>query len=279
MKQILLLSVISILFYGCMENDPVIKEKQLNISILIDLSDRIKSQNAVSYDIENVKTITEFFKLNMEQLGAYKAQGKIGIFFTPLPTIQDINSIVTKLEINCSKMDSKKRKGVYDSITELYTTNLEKIYQEAVRNNYFPGADIWRFFKDNIDYCIDTDTSYRNILIIFTDGYLYHQNSTFNNGNRFTYLSGNINRYRDNQNWKNLLDNDDFGILTERNDLNNLEVLVLEVKAENYTIDEDILKYCWKKWFEEMNVSHYQVYSSDMPANTKKRIESFFAFQ
>jgi len=65
--------------------------------------------------------------------------------------------------------------------------------------------------------------------------------------------------------------------MTERDDLENLEVLVLEISAENEKnkIDEDIISHLWKKWFEEMNVSHYEVYRSDLPANTKTRIENF----
>jgi hypothetical protein len=66
-------------------------------------------------------------------------------------------------------------------------------------------------------------------------------------------------------------------MMTERDDLNDLEVLVLEVKADNRNnkIDEDILPFILKKWFGEMNVSRYEVYRSDLPANTKTRIEKF----
>lgn len=74
-----------------------------------------------------------------------------------------------------------------------------------------------------------------------------------------------------------MIERNNFGIKTERNDLNNLEVLVLEIKAEspNNKVDEDIMSYLWKKWFKEMSVSNYEVYSSDLPANTKTRIENF----
>lgn len=54
-------------------------------------------------------------------------KGKIRIFFSPPPVSSDINSMVSKLIIDCSKMDNKGRKGVYDNITELYSQNLEYI--------------------------------------------------------------------------------------------------------------------------------------------------------
>lgn len=257
------------------------KQGQLNISILLDLSDRISPQinaNAQKNDIENIKTITEFFKSNMTSLGAYNAKGKIRIFFSPPPVSSDINSMVSKLIIDCSKMDNKGRKGVYDNITELYSQNLEKIYRQTIATSAWEGSDIWRFFKNDVkDFCIQKDPNYRNILIIFTDGYLYHSQSVINDKNRFSYLTNtNLKQYRK-QDWKQMIERNNFGIKTERNDLNNLEVLVLEIKAEspNNKVDEDIMSYLWKKWFKEMSVSNYEVYSSDLPANTKTRIENF----
>jgi len=257
------------------------QEKQLNISILLDLSDRISPQinpNAKNNDIENIKTITEFFKENMKRLNAYNAKGKIRVFLVPPPTNSEINSIVSKLNIDCSKMDNKGRKEVFDSITDIYTQNIDNIYNETIVASNWIGSDIWRFFKDDVkDYCIESDPNYRNILIIFTDGYLFHEHSKYNNVNRFSYLlNSNLAKYRK-QNWKQLIEENDFGIMKEREDLNNLEVLVLEIKAENPNnmIDEDILPFVFKKWFKEMNVLNYEVYRSDLPANTKSRIDKF----
>lgn len=294
MKKLFFISIIAFSLIACggggsdakQKNNDIKTEKtqikQLNISILLDLSDRISPQinpNAQKNDIENIKTITEFFKSNMSNLGAYKAKGKIRIFFSPTPSNANINSIVNRLIIDCSKLENKGRKEVYDTITNLYSENLENIYQETLETSAWEGSDIWRFFKDDVkDFCIEKDTTYRNILIILTDGYLYHKQSVFNNKNRFTYLLGNNNlkQYRK-QNWEQEIAQNDFGIKTERDDLSDLEVLVLEVKAENPNnkIDEDILRYLWKKWFNEMNIIHNEVYISDLPANTKTRIENF----
>jgi hypothetical protein len=291
MKRILFISIVTFLFIGCkgnedkkQDNDATTKikskEKQLNISILLDLSERIKNPEAQMNDIENIKTITEFFRSNMESLGAYKAKGKIRIFFSPVPANNNINSTANKLIIDCSKMDNKGRKKVHDSITNLYSKNLNNIYKQSINSSSFPGSDIWRFFKDDIkDFCIEKDPNYRNILIILTDGYLFHEQSKFNNKNRFSYLIGrNLKPYRK-QNFEELIEKKDFGIITERKDLNDLEVLVLEIKAENQSnkIDEDILRFLWEKWFKEMNISdnHYKVYPSNEPVYTKTRIENF----
>lgn len=256
-------------------------EKQLNISVLLDLSDRISPKinlDAQKRDIENVKTITEFFTSNMKRLNAFNAKGKIRVFLVPPPSNSEINSIVSKLNIDCSKMDNKGRKEIYDTLSELYTQNLDEIYKETIATSAWIGSDIWRFFKDDVkDFCIEKDPSYRNVLIIFTDGYLYHKQSVYNNKNHFSYLLEKILSSYRKPNWKQMIEQNNFGIMTERNDLDNLEVLVLELSAENPSnkIDEDIMSFVWKKWFAEMNIPRYEVYRSDLPANTKTRIENF----
>lgn len=291
MKRIFFITIVAISLVACggannnnadnTSTNETPQEKQLNISILLDLSNRISPKinpNAQKNDIENIETITQFFTANMKRLNAYNAKGKIKVYLIPPPENSDINSIVETLNIDCSKMDNKGRKEVYDTLTALYKQKLEDIYNETIRSSDWIGSDIWRFFKDDVkDYCIESSLDYRNILIILTDGYLFHEQSKYNSEKRFTYLlNSNLTKYRK-QNWKQLIDQDNFGLMTERDDLNDLEVLVLEVKAENPTnkIDEDILPFVLKKWFGEMNVSRYEVYRSDLPANTKTRIEKF----
>jgi len=289
MKNILGLISMALLLFACGSDSnknaetgkDVIKEKQLNISILLDLSDRINPEinpSAKERDITNIKTITEYFTENMQRLNAYNAKGKIRLFLIPPPANADINSIVSKLNIDCSKMDNSGRKEIYDNLTSLYSEQIENIYNETIQTSEWLGSDIWRFFNNDVkDYCVDSDSSYRNLLIILTDGYLFHEHSQYDRGNRYTYLlNRNLSQFR-NQNWRRLVEERDFGIISEREDLNDLEVMVLEIKAENpaNSFDEDILTYVWKKWLGEMNVKHYEVYHSDLPANTKTRINKF----
>ncbi|MDR0733672.1 MAG: hypothetical protein LBF08_06405, partial [Dysgonamonadaceae bacterium] len=124
------------------------QEKQLNISILLDLSDRINPQKYpvspkhYERDLEIVKTVTEYFKKNMKKQTAWKAKGKIRIFFSPVPTNAAINKIAEKLNIDCSTLDNKGRKNVYDTITELFAQNLAEIYQQSIQTSNWEGSDI-----------------------------------------------------------------------------------------------------------------------------------------
>jgi hypothetical protein len=297
MKKIIAFSAIAFIFAACVNNSqrqgsqPVNivkpKVKQLNISILLDLSDRINpkknpaSPQHYKRDIEVVKVVTEYFKKNMVELTAFNAKGKIRVFFNPAPSNPAINNIAGKLNIDCSNLDNKERKEVYDTLTELFTRNLREIYLQTIKTSTWEGSDLWRFFKNDVkDYCIDKDSIYRNILIVFTDGYIYHKQSKYKNANRYSYLlEENIKQFRKYPaSWKNKVSKSNFGLIAANNNLRNLEILVLEINAGNdkYKIDEDILKYVIEKWFKEMNVAYYEVHSSDLPANTEMRINHFF---
>jgi len=259
------------------------QEKQLNISILLDLSDRINPKinpNAQKNDIENIKTITEFFRTNMKRLNAYDAKGKIRVFLIPPPNDADINSTVSKLIFDCSEMKNEGRKKVYDNLTNLYTQNLDEIYKETIATSTWQeGSDIWGFFKDGVHRCIEKDTNYRNILIIFTNGYLWatgHIDTKLTNTTSIQpkYLT----KWHSNpDSWDK--EKESINIKPMRDDLQDLEILVLGIKADSpkNKIDEDILIFLWGKWFKEMGVKegNYKILTSDLPSTLETDIKYF----
>ena len=273
---------------------PTTTDRQLNINVLWDLSDRIDPQiNPASpehyeRDIEDIKNITAFFKKDMEKRGAYKAKGKIRIFFTPPPENARINAIAGNLTCDLSSYTgdgaNKKKKEVYDSIENRFQRNANEIYQITQSNNkakkQWDGSDIWRFFKNDVkDYCIEASGNYRNILIILTDGYIFHKDSKDKTRNRTAYILPEILKpFRNNPSWQNLFAQGDYGLISTRKDLQNLEVLILEITpSKGYKNDEDLIKAYLGKWFEEMGIPklNYVSYNTDLPAYTKKKIDGF----
>jgi hypothetical protein len=262
------------------------QSQQLNITILCDLSDRIDIKKYpdkpehFERDLAVVNELSNYFAKDMESKGAYFAKGKIKVVFSPEPQDPNINIWAEKLNIDLSKMDPKQKKEVHDNISSTFADNLGKIYDSALTTNKWLGSDIWRFFKNDVkDYCIDSNPEYRNILVILTDGYIYHQDSKDRNGNRFAYILPELFdrfRLRNNPNWKEEIDKQNFGLISTRSDLENLEVLVLEVTpSPNNRNDEDIIKNVLSKWFEEMKVKRFAIFNSDLPEYTKQRINDF----
>ena len=185
------------------------------------------------------------------------------------------------LNVDLSKLDTKEKKEAYGNISNTFQTNVEKIYNATMDSKEFIVADIWRLFKnDALDYCVESDEAYRNKLVILTDGYIYHPDTQDKIKNRTSYIGTKfIGRFKNNNKWKEQFEKQDFGLINARegkNDLSNLEILVLEVAAvPNQKDDEDIIKAYLEKWFAEMGAVNNKVYNSDLPEYTKTRIEKF----
>ena len=81
---------------------------------------------------------------------------------------------------------------------------------------------------------------------------------------------------RNNPGWQKKFEEEDFGFITRRKDLNKLEILVLEINPSPvHRNDDEIIKRYWSKYFDEMGVKKYKVITTDLPSNTKELIRIF----
>lgn len=264
--------------------ETVTKTEQLNITILLDLSDRVTQPMEPSQserDIQIVQNLVEIFRNNMTEKGVFLSKDKMQILFKPAPTNPNINNIAKELSVDLSKLDSKGKKKVYDNISDDFTTNIKEIYDLTLESQKWPGCDVWRFFKNDVnDLCIEKGEEYRNVLVIITDGYFYHEQSEDIEGKRSAYVTGPLLQregLRNNPNWREKFDSEDYGLISSDETFENLEVMVLEVNPSKVHVnDEDILRAFIGKWFDEMKVGNYVIYNTDLPENTNKRIENFF---
>lgn len=281
-------------FKGCGDNPKKQKEpkkevEQYNITMLLDLSNRIDPKNVYTSqtpdytrDIEILKKFVAFFKTDIEKKGGFKAKGRMRVICSPNPTDPNINEMLSELNIDLSQFnwqETAKKKEVYDKLDNIFPENLEKIYQKSIQDRKWIGSDIWRFFKNDVkDYCVASESHYRNILVILTDGYLFHKDSKQKIDNRYSYIlpemiQGNGLRKT---NWKETFDKGDFGLIATRDDLQDLEVLVLEVNpAKGNVADEEVIKATLEKWFTEMKVKKFAIHNTDLPTHTESRIKKF----
>jgi hypothetical protein len=265
-----------------MPND---RQKQLNLSILLDLSDRIDPKTNPDMpahfqkDSALISYLAEYFKSEIRTKGGHAAKPKMRIIFSPNPADPEINKAAEKLSTDLSGLVPVEKKKIYDNIGNTVSENISYIYRTSLRQAYWPGSDIWRFFKNDVDITIDPDTAYRNILVIFTDGYLFHADSKDAAGNRYAYLLPELlDKYklRNNPKWSSDIDKLDFGLISKRTDLDRLEVLVVEVTpSAKHKNDEDIIRKVLDKWFAEMKIKKWKILNTDLPQITKGRVESF----
>ena len=254
------------------------KRADLNISILLDLSDRInpnlhpnKTMEFYKRDIGYIKSIAQSFEIHIRNKKTRQINDKIQLFIDPEPEEKELNNKIKELKISFDRNNAKRNLILQTS--KKYEKITESIYEAAIKDNSYIGSDIWRFFKNKVeDYCVED--GYRNILIILTDGYMYHENSKKRVKNRSTYLT---HKYIvNNRISNNTIDKKDFGYISSVDNLDNLEIIVLGVNPNKNSLnEEDVIHSYFEKWFTEMNVNSYKLYNSDLPQYTKSKIDKF----
>lgn len=256
--------------------------QNLNISIFLDLSDRISPKvhpnHTMEYykrDLGYINSIAKAFENHMLHKRVILMNDKMQIFVDPLPSNSRINDIISQLKISIDRNNVTKKK--IESISSNYTKLTTNLYESAIKGNKFVGSDIWGFFKNKVkDYCINK--GYRNILIILTDGFVYKNDDVFNVKNRSSYLTRNkISQLGlTKSNWEQIFNKKDCGFITKNSGLGNLEVLVLGINGYKTTpFEEDVIKKYWSKWLTEMGVKKYALKTTDIPANLDGMIQKF----
>ncbi len=258
------------------------KEKNLNISILLDLSDRIEEPKTIEKDVAYLASLSNVFTDHVKTKKLVMLEDKMQLFFNPEPASGQINEIAESLKIRFTKNTPQE---MLTTTGELYSTEPAKLYALAqedangVKENY-PGSDIWRFFKDNVsDYSIDD--CHRNILVILTDGYMYYEKTQMKEGNRTSYLTPKslAQLSLKKSNWKEEMEKKDLGFIPAAKDLDNLEVLVIGINSLNdeNPYAQDIIEAYWTKWFLEMGIpqDNFKIKNAVIASNMEKVISDF----
>lgn len=285
--MILLLIVLTIMFSCSSEK----KEKdstyfQFNVSVLLDLSDRIDPNlhpDQIARDKEIIKKVLELVKNNIKHKGTFNSFDKFKIMFYPKPDNPQLFELASNLNFDLEKLEPKGKKLLFKELNQKVSENLDLLYSSAMEKSKFNGSDIWRFFKDEVkDKCIIDKEGYRNYLIILTDGYIYWKYTMNQDGNRYSYItpkSSQIQKFRGSLNWLDTFDKGDYGLIKIDLDISKLSVLVAEVNpVKKHPEDYDVIKKYLSKWFQEMNIAeeNYKIIKTDVPTYSKPVVENFF---
>ncbi|NPV10872.1 MAG: hypothetical protein HPY57_03685 [Ignavibacteria bacterium] len=260
--------------------------KNINLTILIDLSDRISeglNPGQANSDIKLINNVLEIFKKYLAEKGVVYSEDKIKVIYYPEVDSDTMNSIIDSLNIDFAKLSFVERKNVYNTLIQNFNKNLNKLYDKASRMSEYPGSDLFNYFKHRlVDDCIIDDSSYLNVLLILTDGYIYHENAKYQIGNRFSYLapkSAHIQIFRNRPDWEDIFNKQDYGLINTGVDLSNLYIIAAQFNPiSSSPKDFDILKKYWSRWFEEQKVNHrnYKILRNDNPKLNSAIIEKFF---
>lgn len=289
--KLFILLITSLLFLSCKgdeveENKPETIKKDvsnnLNVSILVDLSDRIDpkkypNQTMQYYlrDVGYINSVAEAFTDHIQTKKVRQADDKIQLFFDPAPYNPQINSISKELQVEIDRNNISK--DILKKTNQKYSAKPVELYKLAIKDNNYVGSDTWKFFKNKINnYCIDSN--YRNILVVLTDGYIYFKDSKIREGNATTYLTPEVIRSNglNTSDWGKKMTTQKMEFIKANNDLSDLEIIVLGINPDTQNQYEDeVIKAYWTKWFEAMKVKRYEIHTTELPSNMDKIIKDF----
>ena len=246
------------------KTETVQTNKPLNISIYLDLSDRLEREMVPSQkerDIEIVKYMTEIVKNHAVAQKILPSRDRIKVFFYPTPNDSKIALLSQDLEMDLSRVQPAEKKQMLLDFQKKFTTSLTQIYEATLQGKNWIGSDIWGFFKKQVDtYCIREDA--RNIIVILTDGYLFYAPNKQKDGDNYSYIL------------PQTLSNPNSGLIVSRQGLENLEVLLLEVNPYDPK-HQDQMETILQNWFKSMGVQNIYVGETDQPSNTRLIIDKF----
>lgn len=268
---LLAVAVMSVVLSACGNKSKAVdvenvEKLPLNISVYLDLSDRLTRDLTPSQMERDTAVINHLIDLFIEDClkngKIVKSKNHFQVFFYPAPQNSEIALLARGLNIDLSKSEVGKKKGLLKNMKAQFQTNLEQIYNDAIQEQKWVGCDIWGFFSNKTVDNLCVREGYRNILVILTDGYLYHAENKVVDGNSYSYVL------------PQTLELKNSSLIVKRKDLSNLEVLMLEVNPYSPK-QHDALIAILEKWFIGMGVEKFVVSETSLPVNTAVYIDNF----
>jgi len=211
------------------EVTPVVKH---NYIILLDLSDRLIVQdNQPERDKELIKQIYTLFEERVREHLYLRSRDEIRVVIAPQRGAGLQNEIYEdSLYTNMENIPSVLRRKTEEERRLIFHNNLDRLYEQAVFSNNpkdYYGADIWKYFYEDLKVDYVTDSLTQNFLFLFTDGYPIV-------GRDLTKLQTVKEKYPD------------------------LKLVLMEASPRDKDMEWDRVIALWDEWFASMGIKDYQ---------------------
>jgi hypothetical protein len=202
-----------------------------NYIILLDLSDRlIVQENQPSRDKQIIKSLYTAFEEKVKKDLYIKSRDEFKVVIAPqLGAGLRRDVFEDRLYVNMDNIRNVYRKTKEVERRENFSANLDTLYSNAVFSQVpeeYHGADIWKYFYEDlrVDYSNDADTE--NFLFILTDGYP-------------------------------IVGKDRNKLLEVKNEFPNLKVILVEAAPRERDLEWDRIMGVWEEWFDKIGVEEY----------------------
>jgi hypothetical protein len=215
-------TMVMLLLVSCM---PPPEEKEIstpvkhNYIILLDLSDRLIVQNnQPERDKELIRHLYTLFEERVRKHLYLRSRDEIKVVIAH----QRGAGLKSEIYEDSLYIDIERRTIFFD--------NLDKLYNQAVFSNNpkdFYGADIWRYFYEDLKVDYVSDTLTQNFLFLFTDGYP-------------------------------IVGKDLTKLQTVKEDYPDLKIILIEAAPRDKDMEWDRVVDLWEEWFDSMKIDDFE---------------------
>jgi hypothetical protein len=233
--QYLPLAMVMLLLASCMppgEQKEIPMAVKHNYIILLDLSDRLIVQDdQPERDKELIKHLYSIFEERVKKQLYLRSRDEIKVVIAHQRGA-DLKTEVYEdsLYVSMDNIPPVLRRKTQEERRNVFHNNLDKLYEQAVFSKNpkdFYGADIWRYFYEDlkVDYVRDTLT--QNFLFLITDGYP-------------------------------IVGKDLSKLQTVKEEYPDLKVVLLEAAPRDKDMEWDRVIELWEAWFDSMKIEDYE---------------------
>ena len=237
MKQLIRYSPVFIALMLLASCIPPQEEKEIpmavkhNYIILLDLSDRLIVQdNQPERDKELIKQIYTLFEAQVRSKLYLRSRDEIKVVIAHQRGADLRNEVYEdSLYVNIENIPGVLRRKTEDKRRTIFYNNLDELYAQAVFSDNpkdFYGADIWKYFYEDLKVDYVSDTLTQNFLFIFTDGYP-------------------------------IVGTDPAKLQSVNEEYPDLKVILIEAAPRDKDLEWDRVIELWEGWFDSMNIEDY----------------------
>jgi uncharacterized protein YhhL (DUF1145 family) len=227
------LTLFLIINIGCEMPKP--KEKKVNIKhnyiVLLDLSDRlIVQENQPDRDKEIIKELYSLYEDRVKKNLYIKSRDEFKVVMAPQKGSQLQREIFEdRLYVNMDNIKNIYRKPREKERRDSFYANIDTLYQQAVFSKNpesYHGADIWKYFYEDLKVDYATDSLTQNFLFILTDGYP-------------------------------IVGKTQVKLQEVKDQFPDLHIVLIEAAPREEDLEWDRIMTVWEDWFNEIGVKNY----------------------
>ncbi|XOV91277.1 MAG: hypothetical protein ACFHWX_13805 [Bacteroidota bacterium] len=246
----LVVIALSILILGSCSLPPK-KEAQLhtkhNYIVLLDLSDRLVVQeNQSERDKQLIQHIYDEFEKKVRNSLYIKSRDELKVVVAPQRGANLRTEVFEdRMYINMVDIPMIKRKQEEKQRRTDFMANLDSLYREAkysqTPEDYY-GADIWKYFYEDLRVDYSKDTLVENYLFIITDGYP-------------------------------IVGKKQVKLQQVKEQFPNLHIVLLEASPRDKDMEWDRVMTIWENWFNEIEIDQYTMIKRGAISKEMEQIE------